>query len=110
MQVVSLIRPFAGLRPAPGRAADVAAPPYDVLSSQEARQRAEGKPWSFLHISRPEIDLAPDTEPYSPPVYAKAAENLDNMIAQGVLVRDDQPCLYVYRMLAGDVVQTGISR
>ncbi len=105
---MSLIRPFAGLRPAVGRAADVAAPPYDVLSSEEARERAEGKPWSFLHISRPEIDLAPGTDPYSPAVYAKAAENLGNMIAQGVLARDDQPCLYVYRLTAGDIVQTGI--
>ena len=54
---MSLIRPFAGLRPAPGRAADVIAPPYDVLSSEEARARAAGKPWSFLHVSKPEIDL-----------------------------------------------------
>jgi len=108
MQVVSLIRPFAGLRPATGRAADVAAPPYDVLSSEEARERAEGKPWSFLHISRPEIDLAPGTDPYSPAVYTKAAENLGNMVALGVLARDDEPCLYVYRLTAGDIVQTGI--
>ncbi|UCH49273.1 MAG: DUF1015 domain-containing protein [Betaproteobacteria bacterium] len=105
---MSLIRPFAGLRPAAGRAADVAAPPYDVLSSEEARQRAEGKPWSFLHVSKPEIDLTPGTDPYSPAVYAKAAENLGDMIAQGVLVRDDQPCLYVYRLATGDVVQTGL--
>ena len=70
---MTLIRPFRGLRPAPGRAADVAAPPYDVLSSEEARVRAAGKPWSFLHISKPEIDLAPEIDIYSPPVYAKAA-------------------------------------
>ncbi len=108
MQVVSLIRPFAGLRPAAGRAADVAAPPYDVLSSEEARQCALGKPWSFLHISRAEIDLPPGTNPNSPSVYAKAAENLRNMIEQGVLERDHQPCLYVYRLAAGDIVQTGI--
>ena len=108
MQVVSLIRPFAALRPATGRAADVAAPPYDVLTSDEARRRADGKPWSFLHISKPEIDLPRGTDPYSPAVYAKAAENLGNMIAQGVLVRDVEPCLYVYRLTAGDVVQTGI--
>jgi uncharacterized protein (DUF1015 family) len=54
---VSLIKPFRSLRPAPGRAAEVLAPPYDVLSSAEARERANGKPWSFLHISKPEIDL-----------------------------------------------------
>ena len=105
---MSLIRPFAGLRPAAGRAADVAAPPYDVLSTDEARQRASGKRWSFLHISKPEIDLPQGTDPYSPAVYAKAAENLRNMISQGVLIRDDQRCLYVYRLAAADVVQTGI--
>jgi len=55
--MIHLINPFRGLRPAPGRAPEVAAPPYDVLSSEEARERATGKPWSFLHISKPEIDL-----------------------------------------------------
>ena len=60
---MSLIRPFAGLRPAPGRAADVIAPPYDVLSSEEARARAAGKPLSFLHVSKPEIDLPAGTDP-----------------------------------------------
>ncbi|HEY7742883.1 MAG TPA: DUF1015 family protein, partial [Burkholderiales bacterium] len=83
-----LIRPFAGLRPAPGRAAEVIAPPYDVLSSVEARARAAGKPWSFLHISKPEIDLPGGTDPYSPQVYARAAENLRLMVSKGILVRD----------------------
>ena len=75
-----LIRPFAGLRPAPGRAAEVIAPPYDVLSTEEARAKAAGKPWSFLHISKPEIDLPPGTNPHAPQVYAKAAENLQRML------------------------------
>jgi len=105
---VNLIRSFAGLRPARGRAADVAAPPYDVLTTEEARERAKGKRWSFLHISKPEIDLPPGTDPYSPSVYAKGAENLHEMIAKGVLVRDDQRFLYVYRLEVADVVQTGI--
>jgi uncharacterized protein (DUF1015 family) len=73
---MTLIRPFAGLRPAPGRAADVLAPPYDVLSADEARERAAGRPLSFLHISRPEIDLPREVSPYDPAVYAKGAENL----------------------------------
>jgi uncharacterized protein (DUF1015 family) len=103
-----LIRPFSGLRPAPGRAAEVIAPPYDVLSSAEARALAAGKPWSFLHISKPEIDLPAGTNPYSPPVYAKAAENLDLMIRQGILVRDPAPCYYVYRLVMGRHVQTGL--
>jgi uncharacterized protein (DUF1015 family) len=105
---MSLIRPFAGLRPAPGRAAEVIAPPYDVLSSAEARALAAGKPWSFLHISKPEIDLPAGTNPYSPEVYAKAAENLDIMIRKGILVRDPAPCYYVYRLVMGGHVQTGL--
>jgi uncharacterized protein (DUF1015 family) len=86
----------------------VAAPPYDVLSSDEARELAQGKPFSFLHISKPEIDLAPGIDPYAPEVYAKARENLDAMIAQGVLVRDARPSFYVYRLKMGDHVQTGL--
>jgi uncharacterized protein (DUF1015 family) len=105
---MSLIRPFAGLRPAPGRAADVIAPPYDVLSTEEARARAAGKPWSFLHVSKPEIDLPAGTDPYSPAVYAKAAENLDAMMSKGVLRRDAAPCYYVYRLIMGKHTQTGL--
>jgi uncharacterized protein (DUF1015 family) len=104
----TLIRPFAGLRPVAGRAADVAAPPYDVLNSAEARERAQGKPYSFLHISKPEIDLPPDINPYDAAVYAKAAENLAKLRAEGVLVRDEQPCYYVYQLQMGAHVQTGL--
>ena len=103
-----LITPFKALRPATGRAADIIAPPYDVLSSDEARTRAAGKPWSFLHISKPEIDLPPGTDAYSPSVYAKAAENMHKMLDAGVIVRDDKPCYYVYRIIMGEHVQTGI--
>ena len=106
---LSLIRPFRALRPAPGRAAEVLAPPYDVLSSSEARARAQGKPWSFLHISKPEIDLDPAIDPYDPAVYAKAAENLKRMIEGGVLTRDARPCYYVYRLTWRDRTQTGIA-
>ncbi|HHO68000.1 MAG TPA: DUF1015 domain-containing protein [Gammaproteobacteria bacterium] len=105
---MSLIRPFRGLRPVPERAADVVAPPYDVLSSEEARERAAGRPWSFLHISKAEIDLPPGTDPYDPAVYAKAAENLHKMVEAGILRRDAQPRYYVYRLTMGDHVQTGI--
>ncbi len=103
-----MIRPFAGLRPAPGRADQVAAPPYDVLSTDEARARAAGKPWSFLHISKPEIDLAPGTDPCAPQVYAKAAENLQRMLAQGILERDHEPCYYTYRLIMNGHAQTGL--
>ncbi len=105
---MSLIRPFPALRPAPGRAPEVIAPPYDVLNTAEARVLAEGSPWSFLHISKPEIDLPPDTDPYAPEVYAKAAENLQKMIAAGVLQQDAQPCYYAYRLIMGEHVQVGL--
>ena len=70
---MTLICPFAALRPVAGRAADVIAPPYDVLSSAEARVRAAGHPLSFLHISKPEIDLPESTDPHAAEVYAQAA-------------------------------------
>lgn len=103
-----LIRPFAGLRPVPEHAEDVVAPPYDVLNSEEARERAAGKPMSFLHISKAEIDLPEGTDPYDPAVYAKAAENLHRLVEQGVLIRDPAPRYYVYQLIMGDHVQTGL--
>jgi uncharacterized protein (DUF1015 family) len=103
-----LIRPFTGLRPAPGRAAEVIAPPYDVLSTEEARTRAARKPWSFLHISKPEIDLAAGTDPYAPQVYAKGAQNLEAMSRRGILTRDPAACYYVYRLVMGEHAQTGL--
>ena len=105
---MNLIQPFAALRPASGRANDVVAPPYDVLSTDEARERASGRPWSFLHISKPEIDLPAGTNPYAPEVYAKGAENLQAMIQAGVLARDPAPCYYAYRIIMGSHSQTGI--
>ena len=106
---MTLTKPFRALRPAPGRAAEVLAPPYDVLTSAEARERAKGKPWSFLHISKPEIDLDPATDPYDKTVYAKAAENLRRMVADGILVRDAEPCYYVYRLTRRGHSQTGLA-
>ena len=104
---MSLIKPFRGLRPTPQHATDVAAPPYDVLSTDEARIQATGKPWSFLHISKPEIDLPVDTDPYAPEVYAKAAENLHKMLLANILHRDSQPSYYAYRIDMGEHSQTG---
>jgi uncharacterized protein (DUF1015 family) len=106
---LTLIRPFRALRPAPGRAAEVLAPPYDVLSSAEARERAKGKPWSFLHVSKPEIDLDPSIDPHDDAVYAKAGENLGRMIAERILIRDAKPCYYVYRLTSGARRQTGLA-
>jgi uncharacterized protein (DUF1015 family) len=103
-----LIRPFAGLRPVPERAEEVVAPPYDVLNSAEARERAAGKPWSFLHISKAEIDLPEDTDPYDPAVYAKSAENLQKMLDEGILIREDKDCYYVYRLIMNGHSQLGL--
>ena len=104
-----LIRPFRGLRPVPERAEEVVAPPYDVLNSTEARERAKGKPFSFLHISKAEIDLPEDTDPYDPAVYAKSAENLQKLLDEGILLRDDKEVYYVYRLTMGEHVQTGLA-
>jgi uncharacterized protein (DUF1015 family) len=106
---LSLIKPFRALRPVPERAGEILAPPYDVLSSAEARARANGKPWSFLHVSKAEIDLDPAIDPYDGAVYAKAAENLQRMIAAGVLRRDDTACYYVYRLTWRGHVETGFA-
>ena len=103
-----LIKPFAGLRPVPERAEEVVAPPYDVLNSTEARQRADGRPWSFLHISKAEIDLPEGTDPYDPSVYAKSAENLRKMMEEGILIREDKPCYYVYRLIMDGHSQVGL--
>jgi uncharacterized protein (DUF1015 family) len=105
----TLIRPFRALRPVPEQAAAVAAPPYDVLNSEEARTRAAGRPFSFLHISKPEIDLPEGTDPYAAEVYAKGAANLHALIETGVLIRDRKPCYYIYRLQMGEHVQTGIA-
>jgi uncharacterized protein (DUF1015 family) len=88
---------------------DVLAPPYDVLSSAEARDRAKGRPWSFLHVSKAEIDLDPAIDPYDGAVYAKAAENLRRMIAAGVIVRELKPCYYAYRLTWRGRIETGLA-
>ena len=104
-----LVRPFAALRPVPDQADAVAAPPYDVLNTAEARARAEGKPHSFLHISKPEIDLPEGTDVYSQAVYDKGAENLQRLIESGVLMREAKPCYYAYKLTMGDHTQTGVA-
>ncbi|MBE9560443.1 MAG: DUF1015 domain-containing protein [Proteobacteria bacterium] len=103
-----LIKPFAGLRPVPERAEEVVAPPYDVLNSAEARERAAGRPWSFLHISKAEIDLPEGTDPYDPSVYAKSAENMQKMLQEGILIREEKPCYYAYRLIMDGHSQVGL--
>src|SRR6476646_727103 len=103
------IHPFQALRPAPAVAPAVSSVPYDVVSTDEARQLASGNPLSFLHVTRSEIDLPPGTDPYSDAVYARARQNLDALVAHGALVRDDAPALYVYRVRMGAHAQIGIA-
>lgn len=107
--MMTLVRPFAALRPEAEHAAAVVAPPYDVVSTAEARELVAGRPHSFLRISRPEIDLPSDTDPYSEDVYARGAENLKRLTALGLLIRDPAPCYYVYRMRTGEHEQTGVA-
>jgi uncharacterized protein (DUF1015 family) len=107
--VKSFVRPFAALRPTAQTAAAVIAPPYDVVGTDEARALAAGKPASFLHISRPEIDLPEGSSPYSDEAYAQGAASLARLVASGVLVRDDTPSFYVYRMVMNGRAQSGVA-
>ena len=102
------IRPFNAVRPAPALAAQVAAVPYDVVDTAEAKALAAGNPYSFLHVSRPEIDLPDGIGCSSPEAYAQARKALDKLRDDGVLVRDDEPKFYAYRQTMGSHSQTGI--
>lgn len=102
------ILPFRALRPQPQLVAEVAAPPYDVISSAEARLLAKGKPYSFLHINKPEIDLPEDIEPYDHRVYAQGTKNLRRFLAEKVFIREVEPSFYVYQQRMGDHVQAGV--
>ena len=105
---MAIIKPFAALRPEPSVAPRICELPYDVMSADEARQVAAGNPLSFLHVSRPEIDLLPGTDVYSPEVYAKGRENFRRLIAEGVLRQDERPYFYLYRQVMGRHSQTGL--
>ena len=105
---MATIHPFRALRPPAARAAEVASVPYDVVNTEEARALAAGKPFSFLHVSRPEIDLPDGTDIYSDAVYAKAAENFRRLIETCPLVTEDEPSLYIYRLVMGNHTQTGV--
>ncbi len=103
------IHPFRALRPAPDKAAAVSSVPYDVVSADEARQLAAGNPLSFLRVTRSELDLPPDTDPYSPVVYERARQNLQTLRAQAPLEVDQEPSLYFYRLRMGSHEQLGIA-
>jgi uncharacterized protein (DUF1015 family) len=105
---MAIIKPFAALRPKPELAAQICELPYDVMSSEEARQIAAPNPLSFLHVSKPEIDLPPGTDPYAPQVYAKGKENFQRLISQGALRQDARPGFYLYRQVMGGHSQVGL--
>jgi uncharacterized protein (DUF1015 family) len=105
---MATIKPFAALRPKPELAERICELPYDVMSSDEARTIAAGNPLSFLHVSKPEIDLPPDTDPHAPEVYGKGAENFQKLIRDGALKQDAQPCFYLYRQIMGQHSQVGL--
>jgi uncharacterized protein (DUF1015 family) len=105
---MALIEPFAALRPEPSLAAKICELPYDVMSSAEARRTAAGNPLSFLHVSKPEIDLPENTGLYTPQVYAKGKENFERLLAQGALRYDARPSFYLYRQIMGGHSQTGL--
>src|SRR5437773_9652488 len=102
------IKPFAALRPKPELAERICELPYDVMSSDEARQIAAGNALSFLHVSKPEIDLSPSIDVYSPEVYARGKENFDRLIRDGALIQDPTPRFYLYGQIMGNHSQVGI--
>ncbi len=106
--VIMRIRSFQGLRPTPESVSRVVSLPYDVVSTEEARQLAADNPLSMLHVVRAEIDFPEGTDPYSDAVYAKAVVNFQNLQQEGHLIRESSPCMYVYQQEWGDHVQQGI--
>jgi uncharacterized protein (DUF1015 family) len=105
---VAVIRPFRALRPQADRSHLVASVPYDVVNTEEARALAGGNPLSFLHVSRPEIDLPANTDLYSDEVYRKAVENFEKLMAACPMERETEPCLYLYRLIMGEHQQIGV--
>lgn len=103
------VRAFQGLSPKPELAADVACVPYDVVNRAEAAALTAGNPNSLMHVDRAEIDLPPETDPYSDIVYATAKSNLEALVASGALIRESAPTIYLYRQQMGDHIQTGVA-
>ncbi len=104
---MAIIKDFKGLRPKKEFVEKVVSPPYDVVSTEEARELAKDNPYSFLHVIRPEIDLPPSISIYDEEVYKKAKENLEKLIKDGIMFQDDEPYIYIYRQIMGDHMQTG---
>lgn len=105
---MATIKPFKGIRPKPNYAKKVAALPYDVMSSEEAREMVKGNTLSFLHVDKAEIDLDPSIDLYAPQVYEKARDNLNKLIKDEVLAQDTKPMFYIYRLIMDGRAQTGL--
>ena len=105
---MAIILPFKALRPQAQFAKQVASRPYDVLNSKEAKEEVRGNPFSFLHITKPEIDLPEGIHLYDDSVYAKAKENLQAFIQRDVLFVENKPCYYIYRLIMNGHSQTGL--
>ena len=105
---MAVIRPFSGLRPEADRANDVASVPYDVVNTEEARALATNHPLSFLHVSRPEIDMEEGTDTHGDSVYRRALDNFEKLIKDCPLITEQTPSLYLYRLIMGDQEQIGV--
>lgn len=105
---MALILPFRAVRPRREFVAEVASYPYDVISSEEAREIVKGNPLSFLHVTKAEVDLPADIDPYDARVYERARRNFEEMLKKGVLFQDETPCFYVYRLRRGEHEQRGV--
>ncbi len=105
---MAVVRPFKAYRPQLDLVEKVSALPYDVMNSEEAREMVIGKPYSFLHVDKPEVDLEPGIDVHSEEVYLKASENLKKMINYKVYMQEEKPCLYIYRQIMDGRPQTGI--
>ncbi|HVI39571.1 MAG TPA: DUF1015 domain-containing protein, partial [Anaerovoracaceae bacterium] len=105
---MAIVRPFRAVRPAKDYAEKVISLPYDVMNREEASRMAEGNPYSFLHICRSEIDLPHVGNPYTEPVYVKAKKNIEDFLTNEILIRDEEPLLYIYKQVMDGRSQVGI--
>ena len=105
---MSIIFPFKAVRPKVELAKDVASPPYDVLSSDEARSLVQKNPYSFLHVTKSEIDMPRDLSMYDTSVYEKAKSNLASMLSEGTLLKEEKDCYYIYELVMHGRSQTGL--
>ena len=105
---MAVVRAFRAVRPEKEYASRVAALPYDVMNSDEARQKVKGNKYSFLHVDKAEIDLPENIDLYDEKVYLKAGENLKKLVDDGICRQEDKPAFYIYRQIMNGRSQTGL--